>query len=664
MCSRSPNTGPYDGTPTQAAEEASLDSELVLSAFLNGGCGACHIIPGIPNAQGVLGPDLSQIGAVAEERIRSGEYGGQSQTVAEYMRESLLHPDAFVAPECLTGPCQEGLMPAQTLGEQELEAIVDYLAKLTGESGEVASVVEPEQAAVGAGPPLTSDEFESSKQIFFDRCAGCHGVLRIGATGPALTPDVTQPKGTAALAAIIFNGTLRGMPDWGKQGVLSQDEAELMAKYIQNEPPAPPEMSLEKMMSTWNLLIPPDQRPTEPEHDRDWQNFFSVTLRDAGQVAIIDGDTYEVINKVDTGFAVHISRMSATGRYVYTIGRDGKAVLIDLWMEVPDKVAEVQVCFDARSIEGSKYVGEEGDFSDVYAVVGCYWPPHFVMLDGLTLEPFKIVSTRSYTYDTQEYHPEPRVASIVASHFKPEWIINVKETGQIWLVDYSDPVNPTIKMIESERFLHDGGWDSTKRYFLVAANQANKIAVVDALEGKLEALVETPAIPHPGRGANWIDPEFGPVWSTSHLGEGSLIAIGTDPDGHPEQAWQVVRNIPLPGAGGLFIKTHPNSEWIWADHVLNSDETLQRTICVIAKSNPTETYRCWEAADYGRAVHFEYNKDGTQVWVSIWGRADVPGKTGEIVIYDDKTLEEIARIPDLVTPTGKFNVYNTVNDIY
>jgi nitrite reductase (NO-forming)/hydroxylamine reductase len=69
-------------------------------------------------------------------------------------------------------------------------------------------------------------------------------------------------------------------------------------------------------------------------------------------------------------------------------------------------------------------------------------------------------------------------------------------------------------------------------------------------------------------------------------------------------------------------------------------------------------------ADYGRAVHFEYNREGTQVWVSVWGRADEPGKVGEIVIYDDKTLEEVARVPDLVTPTGKFNVYNTVKDIY
>ncbi len=261
------------------------------------------------------------------------------------------------------------------------------------------------------------------------------------------------------------------------------------------------------MKATWKVFISPEDRPTEPQHERIWQNFFAVTLRDAGQVAIIDGDTYEIVNKVNTGYAVHISRMSATGRYVYTIGRDGKLALIDLWMVVPDKVAKAQLCYDARLVEVSKYAGEEGNFSDKYAILGCYWPPHFVLLDGETLEPFKIVSTRSYTYNTEEYHPEPRVASIVASHIMPEWIVNVKETGQVWLVNYVDPDNPSIKMIEAERFLHDGGWDSTQRYFLVAANQANTIAVIDALEGNLETLVETPQMPHPGRGANWIDPE-------------------------------------------------------------------------------------------------------------------------------------------------------------
>jgi nitrite reductase (NO-forming) / hydroxylamine reductase len=219
-------------------------------------------------------------------------------------------------------------------------------------------------------------------------------------------------------------------------------------------------------------------------------------------------------------------------------------------------------------------------------------------------------------------------------------------------------------MINAERFLHDGGMDSTKRYFLVAANQSNKVAVIDLQEDRLVALVDTPAVPHPGRGANWVDPEFGPVWSTAHLGEAAMVSIGTDPEGHSDSAWKAVRTTELPGAGSLFIKTHPNSAWIWVDMTLNSDPVLARTICVIAKEDPSKTYKCWEAGPYGRAVHFEYNQDGTQVWVSLWGDASKPGETGEIVVYDDATLEEVARIKDLVTPTGKFNVYNTVNDIY
>jgi nitrite reductase (NO-forming)/hydroxylamine reductase len=171
-------------------------------------------------------------------------------------------------------------------------------------------------------------------------------------------------------------------------------------------------------------------------------------------------------------------------------------------------------------------------------------------------------------------------------------------------------------------------------------------------------------VPHPGRGANWVDPEFGPVWTTPHLGEASIVSVGTDPEGYASNAWKNVRTTELPGSGSLFIKTHPKSKWVWVDMTLNSDPVLARTICVVAKSDPSMTYKCWEVGTYGRAVHFEYNKNGTEVWVSLWGDAAKPGETGEIIIYDDASLEEKARIKDLITPTGKFNVYNTVNDIY
>lgn len=679
--------GAKPASPTQAVQpdaatkptEASApvvpglyNRELAQSAFQKGGCGACHVIPGVNGAVGTIGPDLTEIGEVVEGRLDEGSYTGKAKSVDEYLLEAVRDPDAFIAPDCGGKACQKGLMPAslaQALSEQELSSLVTYMAELP--NAEAAAPAEPQPtaenpaaAAAEAQALLDDEEFAWAKQTYFERCAGCHGTLRKGATGPALTPDVTTPKGTLGLAAIIFNGTTGGMPDWGKQGFFTQEQTDTMAKYLQVEPPTPPELSLEQMKASWKMTVAPEDRPTEPQTTRDWQNYFIVTLRDAGQVAVVDGDTYEIVNTVDSGYAVHITRMSATGRYAYVIGRDGKLALLDLWMEKPDKVAEVQLCYDARSVEVSKYNGDQGDFTDKYAVVGCYWPPHFAILDGQTLEPFKIVSTRSYTYDTEEYHPEPRVASILASHFKPEWIVNIKETGQVWIVNYTDPVNPTIKMIEAERFLHDGGLDSTKRFFLVAANQSNKVAVVDLEKGKLAALVDTLAVPHPGRGANWIDPEFGPVWSTAHLGDPGIVSIGTDPEGHAANAWKAVRNTPLPGAGSLFIKTHPNSKWIWVDMTLNPDPVLARTICVIDKADPTRVYKCWEAATYGRAVHFEYNRQGTQVWVSIWGDAAKPGETGEIVIYDDATLEEKSRIKDLITPTGKFNVFNTVNDLY
>jgi len=43
----------------------------------------------------------------------------------------------------------------------------------------------------------------------------------------------------------------------------------------------------------------------------DLDNLFSVTLRDVGEVALIDGNSKEILK---TGYAVHISRISNSGR--------------------------------------------------------------------------------------------------------------------------------------------------------------------------------------------------------------------------------------------------------------------------------------------------------------------------------------------------------------
>ncbi|WP_345779160.1 cytochrome D1 domain-containing protein [Chiayiivirga sp.] len=64
-----------------------------------------------------------------------------------------------------------------------------------------------------------------------------------------------------------------------------------------------------------------------------------------------------------------------------------------------------------------------------------------------------------------------------------------------------------------------------------------------------------------------------------------------------------------------------------------------------------------------RVVQPEYNAAGDEVWFSVWNGKD---QRSAIVVVDDRTRKLKAVIKDerLITPTGKFNVYNTVNDVY
>lgn len=516
-------------------------------------------------------------------------------------------------------------------------------------------------------PPMTQAEFDAARKIYFERCAGCHGVLRKGATGKPLTPDITLGKGTDYLKVFIAYGSPAGMPNWQTSGEMSEQEVDIMARYIQHEPPLPPEFGMADMKKTWKVIVPPEQRPKKKMNSYNIENIFSTTLRDSGEVALIDGDSKKIINIIKTGYAVHISRTSASGRYLFVIGRDAKINMIDLWMEKPDNVAEIRVGLEARSVDTSKYKG----FEDKYAIAGSYWPPQYTIMNGDTLEPLKIVSTRGNTVDTQEYHPEPRVASIVASHFKPEFVVNVKETGQTLMVDYSNINALKVTSIGTARFLHDGGWDSSKRYFMVAANQSNKIAAVDAKEGKLVKLIEVGKIPHPGRGANFVHPKFGPVWATGHLGDETISLIGTDPVKHKDYAFKEVAKLKGPGGGALFIKSHPKSQHLYSDTPLNPDAATSQSVAVFDIKDLDKGYKLLPIAEWAglkddgakRVVQPEFNKAGDEVWFSVWSAKN---KESALVVVDDKTLKlkAVIKDPRLITPTGHFNIYNTQHDVY
>ena len=237
-------------------------------------------------------------------------------------------------------------------------------------------------AATGAQaqePTLSEEAFEKSKTIYFQRCAGCHGVLRKGATGKSLLPKETRKLGQKRLEKIITIGTEGGMNNF--DDVMTKEEIRDISTYIQLEPPVPPEMSLAMMKERRKIYVEKKDYPTKPLHGRNWENFFLVIERDVGKVAVVDGDKHEIVAHVDTGYAVHVLKATEhhkkqkaehPGRFWYTMGRDGKMTKIDLW-QTPGEHAALQRCkiaYDARDVAVS------GDGK--YVIGGGYWPPHFV----------------------------------------------------------------------------------------------------------------------------------------------------------------------------------------------------------------------------------------------------------------------------------------------
>jgi nitrite reductase (NO-forming) / hydroxylamine reductase len=514
--------------------------------------------------------------------------------------------------------------------------------------------------AMGAEPTLSPEKFEKTKLLYFQQCAGCHGVLRKGATGKSLLPEETRKLGQQRLERIIAYGTEGGMNNFDM--MYSPEQIAMLATYIQMEPPIPPEMSLQQMKDSTKRHVELNNYPTKPMHDRNWKNFFLAIERDNGSVAVIDGDKHELVARIPTGYAVHVMKAVESnkavkhpkpdeiGRFWYTMGRDGKMTKIDLW-QTPDKmlVAETQVAYDARDVAVS------GDGK--YVIGGGYWPPHFVILDASTMEPLKVVSARGVNVDG-EYVNEARVAAIYDTPHASSWLVNIKELGQTWQVDYSDIQNLRIEMIDNSKYLHDGFFDPTGRYFQIAANASDQMVVIDSQTRKLEAIIDTDARPHPGPGANWNDPKCGPVGGTTHLGVGKVTVWGNDPAGHKDAAWKICYEVETDGPG-LFIRTHPKSDYIWADQTLHPEPDVQQSVKVIDKKTReiVKTIQLTTTEGYV-ATHFEFNHDGTEVWASVWNRSDSLQPNGEIIIFDATTLEEKGRVKGLYAPTGKFNVYN------
>ena len=103
-----------------------MGDEPITEIFTRAGCAVCHTVPGIPGADGRVGPPLL-LGITGSARLADPSYRGHAQTVHDYVVESVIEPGVFVVPgyPAHTMPTWYGAK----LSALALEKIASYLER-------------------------------------------------------------------------------------------------------------------------------------------------------------------------------------------------------------------------------------------------------------------------------------------------------------------------------------------------------------------------------------------------------------------------------------------------------------------------------------------------------------------------------------------------------
>ncbi len=458
-----------------------------------------------------------------------------------------------------------------------------------------------------------------------DSCSGCHGPKREGATGPALIPERLTSNDDYYFDVIKNGKPGTVMPPWGSVG-MSDEEIWALVGFIRSEPSAEAaQWELDQVAASRQELVDEATLPQEPTHDGNLDNLMLVTEREARSIAVFDGDTHRLLGHVEASYRAHGYAFDPTSdRWAYNVGRDGWLFKIDLY--TLQGVTKVRVGLDSRGLA----ISDDGQ----YVIVGNYIPNSAVILDAKTLEPLKVITTEGQ--NPQGEFVESRVcitSDVSPDKAGPYFILALKEAGQMWRIDWSKPDFPIDKVEGVGNILHDGFLSPDNKFFYIASQKDNWMAVVDVERWELVSKIPTGETPHPGSGAAWE--ANGTVYgATVHAGEGKMTIWDLSNN-------EIVAEIPTTGPG-LFIRSHHDSPYVWADTMFADPANH---IYVVDR----ETFEVVKVIEDGvQPLHPEFTHDGKFVYVADW--------QGNVVrVYNAETFEKVAEVGDVTTPTGIFN---------
>jgi DNA-binding beta-propeller fold protein YncE len=483
---------------------------------------------------------------------------------------------------------------------------------------------------------------------YADHCAECHGPARLGAIGPALIPETLGRMRGPNLEAVIRDGrAATQMPAFGNE--LDGDRIAAIAAYLGEPLAEVPEWG-EAEIKASRSLSPDYKAASEPQWRADPMNITLVVETGDHHVSVLDGDTFDVLDRFPTPFAVHGGpKFSPDGRYVFIMSRDGWVQKYDIWSLA--EVGRIRAGLNSRNIAMS----HDGK----WLAVANYLPMTLTVLSTDDLSVARVMDVIS-----KDGAPS-RVSAVYQAPVRKSFILALKDATEIWEVATDPDADPVYegfvhsrekgmieaiasseglfarRRIETAQPLDDFFFTPDYRFLIGAARDGARGVVVNLNVGREVAELPLSGLPHLGSGISWMRNGHR-VMATPHLNEAKLSIIDTD-------NWTVIKEIATEGPG-FFLRSHENTPYFWADVFFGPNRDA---IHVIDKQS-LEIVRTLRPEPGATVAHVEFTKDGRHALVSVWE------DDGAVIVYDAATLEEVRRLP-MRKPSGKYNVWNKIN---
>lgn len=469
--------------------------------------------------------------------------------------------------------------------------------------------------------------------IYDDLCASCHAETRLGGTGPALIPEALGRLRGESLTGIIAKGRVATqMPAF--EATLSGPEIAAVAAYISSPLPHIPDWTAADIAETRTLTE--DYLPVDkPVFDADLMNITLVVETGDHHVSVLNGDTFEVLDRFPTPFAVHGGpKFSPDGRYVFVMSRDGWVQKYDIW--ALKEVGRIRAGVNSRNIAMSP--------DGKWLAVANYLPHTLTILSTDDLSVAQVREIKAADGQTS------RVSAVYQAPQRNSFILALKDSPEIWEVATTENATPAAegdegglfarRRIQVEEPLDDFFFTPDYTKLIGASRSGDKGVVVDLDQGAEIAELPLPGMPHLGSGISW-QMQGRDVMATPHLREGKLSVIDT-------RDWSIVKVLDTMGPG-FFLRSHENSKYVWADVFFGPNKDKMHVI----DKDTLEIVKTLDPAPGKTVAHIEFTKTGKYALVSIWE------DDGAVIVYDAETQEEVRRLP-MRKPSGKYNVWNKI----